>query len=157
ALEMLGGLVERAEGPCAWVVADEPYGMIPSFLDGVEALGKRYCAEGPASTQEWVGEPKVKCPGKGPVGRPRKHPGRADGAAKAQEVGQVAARLPARAWKRYTIKEGSKGPIEARCAFVRVTRAWRGRPGAPAWVIFRRSTAATNELKIFLSNAPATC
>jgi len=57
----------------------------------------------------------------------------------------------------YTIKEGSKGPIEAQFALVRVTRAWRGGPGAPAWAVFRRSTAPTHEVKIFLSNAPDPC
>jgi SRSO17 transposase len=39
ALEMLRGLVERGDLPFAWVVADEHYGMIPTFLDGVEAVG----------------------------------------------------------------------------------------------------------------------
>jgi SRSO17 transposase len=157
ALAMLDGLVARAEVPFAWVVADEHYGMIPSFLDGVEARQKWYFAEVPTSTQVWVGEPKVEAPGQGPLGRPRKSPRLAAGEAKAQEVGQVAAGLPATAWQRYTIKEGSKGPIEALFAFVRVTRAWRGRPGAPAWLVCRRSTDETNEVKLFLSNALATC
>lgn len=40
ALEMLRGLVERAAVPFGWVVADEHYGMIPTFLDGVAATGK---------------------------------------------------------------------------------------------------------------------
>jgi SRSO17 transposase len=157
ALAMLDGLVERAEVPFLWVVADAHYGMIPSFLDGVEAREKWYFAEVPASTQVWVGEPKVEAPGQGPLGRPRKHPRVAAGEPQAQEGHQIAAQLPARAWKRYTIKEGSKGPIEATFAFVRVTRARRGRPGAAAWVVFRRSTDETHALKIFLSNAPSTC
>jgi SRSO17 transposase len=157
ALAMLDGLVERAEVPFAWVVADEHYGMIPSFLDGVEARGKWYFAEVPTSTPVWVGEPQVEAPGQGSLGRPRKYPRLAAGEAKAQAVAQVAAGLPARAWQRYTIKEGSKGPIEAMFAFVRITRARRGRPGAPAWLVCRRSTDETNEAKLFLSNAPATC
>jgi SRSO17 transposase len=157
ALEMLDGLVERAEVPFLWVVADEHYGMIPSFLDGVEARQKWYFAEVPTATQVWVGEPQVEVPGQGTLGRPRKHPRLAKGEAKAQALVQVAAGLPAEAWQRYTIKEGSKGPIEATFAFVRVTRARRGRPGAPAWAVFRRSTDETKALNIFLSNAPTTC
>jgi SRSO17 transposase len=157
ALEMLDGLIKRAEVPFSWVVADEHYGMIPRFLDGVEARGKWYFAEVPASTQLWVGKPKVQSPGQGVRGRPRKHPRLDDGAAKAQEAGQIAAQLPARAWQHYTIKEGSKGPIEAQFALVRLTRAWRGGPGAPAWAVFRRSTAPTHEVKIYLSNAPDSC
>jgi SRSO17 transposase len=139
------------------VVADEHYGMIPRFLDGVEARGKWYFAEVPTSTPVWVGEPRVKAPGKGALGRPRKHLRVTDGEAKAQAVGQIAVQLPAKAWQCYTIKEGSKGPIEAQFALVRVTRARRGRPGVPAWLVCRRSMDETKEVKLFLSNTPATC
>lgn len=91
------------------------------------------------------------------MGRPRKHPRVAAGAPKAQAVRQIAAQLPARAWRRATIKEGSKGPIEADCAFLRVTRARRGHPGLAGWLILRRSLQGHNEIKYFLSNAPASC
>jgi SRSO17 transposase len=157
ALAMLDGLVERGAVPFAWVVADEHYGMVPSFLDGVEAREKWYFAEVPTSTQVWVGAPPIEPLTPGAVGRPRKHRRVAHGEAKAQEVAQVAAGLPATAWQRYTIKEGSKGPIEALFAFVRVTRARRGRPGASAWLVCRRSMGEPSGVKLFLSNAPATC
>jgi SRSO17 transposase len=157
ALEMLRGLVEREVVPFAWVVADEHYGMIPAFLDGVAATGKWYLAEVPASTKVWEGVPKIEPAGRGPMGRPRKYARVAAGAPKAQEVRQLAARLPTGAWRRFTIKEGSKGPIEADFAFVRVTRARRGRPGLGGWLILRRSLTATPEVKYFLSNAPASC
>jgi SRSO17 transposase len=157
ALEMLHGLVERSVVPFRWVVADEHYGMIPAFLDGVAAEGKWYFVEVPASTKVWVGEPKVESPGAGPMGRPRKHPRVAAGEPKAAEVRQIAARLPARAWRRYTIKEGSKGPIEANFAFVRVTRARRGRPGLAGWLVLRRSLEEQPTIKFFLSNAPGSC
>jgi SRSO17 transposase len=157
ALEMLHGLVERAAVPFRWVVADEHYGMIPAFLDGVAAEGKWYFAEVPTSTKVWVGKPKVEPAGAGPMGRPRKHSRVAAGTPRAEEVRQVAGRLPARAWRRYTIKEGSKGPIEADCAFVRVTRARRGRPGLSGWLVLRRSLDERHTIKFFLSNAPASC
>jgi SRSO17 transposase len=157
ALEMVRGLVERAAVSFCWVVADEHYGMIPTFLDGVAATGKWYLAEVPASTQVWLGEPQVEPAGRGPLGRPRKSARVAAGDPKAQEVRQIAARLPARAWRRCTIKEGSKGPIEADFAFVRVPRARRGRPGLAGWLILRRSLEGAKEVKYFLSNAPASC
>jgi SRSO17 transposase len=157
ALEMLHELVERAVVPFAWVVADEHYGMIPAFLDGVAAEGKWYFAEVPTSTKVWVGEPKVESAGVGPLGRPRKHARVAVGTPRAEEVRQIAARLPARAWRRSTIKEGSKGPIEADFACVRVTRACRGRPGLAGWLVLRRSLGEKREVKYFLSNAPAGC
>lgn len=156
ALEMLQGLVERGAVPFGWVVADEHYGMVPSFLDGVAALGKCYFAEVPVSTQAWVGTVQVDKPNSGGKGRPRKHPRRAPGQPKAEALGEVAQRLSPRAWRRYTIKEGSKGPIEADFAFLRVTRsAGRQRPGARAWAVFRRSRSQPQEIKIYLSNAPA--
>jgi hypothetical protein len=91
ALERLDGLVERGEVPLAWGVADAHDGRVPSFLDGVEALGTQYVAEVPASTQGWVGEPQVEPPGQGPRGRPRTPPRVTAGAPKAQEVHQIAA------------------------------------------------------------------
>jgi SRSO17 transposase len=157
ALEMLQGLVEREELPFRWVVADEHYGMIPTFLDGVAAMGKWYFAEVSASTKVWVGEPQVEPPAPGPLGRPRKHRRVAAGTPPTAEVRQIAARLPARTWWRCTIKEGSKGPIEADFALVRVTRARRGRPGLAGWLILRRSLDGAKEVKYFLSNAPASC
>jgi SRSO17 transposase len=157
ALAMLHELVERAVMPFAWVVADEHYGMSPAFLDGVAAEGKWYFAEVPTSTKVWVGEPKIEPAGVGPMGRPRKYSRVAAGTPRAEEVRQIAARLPARAWRRATIKEGSKGPIEADFACVRVTRARRGRPGLAGWLVLRRSLGEKREVKYFLSNAPAGC
>lgn len=157
ALEMVQGLVERAVVPFRWVVADEHYGMIPTFLDGVAATGKWYFAEVPATTKVWVGAPTIAPPGTSPQGRPRTYARVAVGTPHPEEVQQIAARLSARAWQRATIKEGSKGPIEADFAFVRVTRARRGRPGLAGWLILRRNLTATPEVKYFLSNAPASC
>ena len=157
ALEMVRGLVERAAVPFRWVVADEHYGMIPEFLDGVAVIGKWYFAEVPTSTKVWVGAPKIEPPGVGLLGRPRKHARVAAGTPRAAEVRQIAGQLPARAWRRYPIKEGSKGPIAADFAFVRVTRARRGRPGLAGWLIVRRSLSREQELKYFLCNAPASC
>lgn len=157
ALEMLRGLVDRGVLPFQWVTADEHYGMIPAFLDGVAATGKWYFAEVPVSTKVWEGEPPIEPVGRGPRGRPRKYGRVAAAVPPAQEVRQIAAQLSVRAWQRATIKEGSKGPIEADFAFVRVTRARRGRPGLTGWLILRRSLDGTPEVKYFLSNAPASC
>jgi SRSO17 transposase len=157
ALEMVRGLVERQAVPFRWVMADEHYGMIPAFLDGVAATGKWYFAEVPASTTVWLGQPQVEAAGRGPLGRPRKYVRVASGEPQAEEVRQIALQLPPHAWRRATIKEGSKGPIGADFACVRVTRARRGRPGLAGWLIVRRSLAGAKERKYFLSNAPASC
>ena len=157
ALEMVQGLVAGGEVPFRWVVADEHFGSNPAFLAGIAALGKWYLVEVSLSTKVWGQEPKVEAPGPGPMGRPRKHPRLVEGSPRAEEIGQLAARLPASAWKRYTIKEGSQGPIVAEFVFLRVTRARRRRPTARLWLVLRRSTEPNAEVKAYLSNAPESC
>jgi SRSO17 transposase len=157
ALEMLRGVVARGVLPFRWVAADEHYGMNPDFLDGVAAVGKYYFAEVPVSTMVWVGKVEVIAPGQGRMGRPRSGATVAPGTPPPQEVRQIAAALPARAWRRYAIKEGSKGPIQAEFAFVRATSKRGRRPGHEVWVVFRRGLEAGAEIKCYLSNAPANC
>ena len=158
ALEMVRGLVERGEVPFAWVLGDETYGADPKFLDGVEALGKRYVVEVPVSTRVWIGAVEVEPAGKRPMGRPRTHVRVAAGTPKPREVRRIADEVSASVWRRYRIKEGTKGTIEAEFAFLRVTRSWRkGRPGAEAWLVLRRSTGEDRVVKYFLTNAPPEC
>jgi SRSO17 transposase len=157
ALEMVRGVAQRAILPFGWVAADEHYGMNPGFLDGVAQLGKWYFAEVPLSTMVWEGRVGVLPPGQGEMGRPRTGPLVVAGTPPPQEVRQLGAALPTRAWRRYQIKEGSKGPIEADFAFVRATSKRGRRPGHEVWVIFRRGLEEGAEFKVYLSNALASC
>jgi SRSO17 transposase len=159
-LEMLTRINERGVVPFTWVNADEHYGMNPDFLDGVAGLDKWYFAEVPVSTMVWPEEVKILPAGLGQVGnlktgRPRSGPRVARNEPKPQEVRQIGAGLPVQAWKRFTIKEGAKGPITADFAFVRAVSKRRHRPGHEVWVICRRSTSDPTEIKYYLSNAPA--
>jgi SRSO17 transposase len=159
--EMLTEINQRGVVPFAWVNADEHYGMNPDFLDGVAGLDKWYFAEVPVSTMVWPENVKILPAGLGQVGnlktgRPRSGPRVAKKEPSPQEVRQIGAGLPAEAWKRFTIKEGAKGPITADFAFVRAVSKRGRRPGHQIWVIFRRSTSDPTEIKYYLSNAPAT-
>jgi hypothetical protein len=108
-LAMVKGLLARGKIPFRSVLADETYGADPKFLDGIEAAGQ------------------------GPMGRPRQHARVAEETEPRQEARATAAGLPKRAWRRYRIKEGAKGAVEAEFAFIRVTRSNKGgRPGAAA-------------------------
>jgi hypothetical protein len=82
--------------------------------------------------------------------RPRVLPGEAQ----AEEVAQLAASLPANRWVQRTIKEGSKGPLGARFARVRVMAVREGLPGPDVWLVLRYHVG-TGGLKTYLSNAPA--
>ena len=70
-----------------------------------------------------------------------------------QPVAALAAAVPASAWSQQLIKEGSKGPMVALFATLRVIGVREGLPGPEVWVILRR-TMDTGELKTSLSNAP---
>lgn len=159
-LAMLTKLDERGVVPFAWVNAAEHYGMNPDFLDSVAALDKWYFAEVPVSTMVWPQGVQILPAGLGQsgnlkAGRPRTGPRVARQEPAPQEVRQIGASLPAKAWKRYTIKEGAKGPISADLAFVRAVSKRGRRPGHEVWAIFRRSTSDPTQIKYYLSNAPA--
>jgi hypothetical protein len=91
------------------------------------------------------------------MGRPRLHSRVTPGAPRPIELKVLAAQLPRSAWQRRTIKEGSRGPLEADFAFVRVTTLRDGLPGPRVWATFRRGLADPTEIKCYLSNAPAHC
>ena len=61
-----------------------------------------------------------------------------------QAVTLVAAQLPQEAWQQYTIKEGTKGPIVAEFAALRVINARDNLPGHEVWLICRRDISLMN-------------
>ena len=157
AVEMIEALVERDEVPFRWVTGDEHFGQNPGFLDGVAAQGKWYLAEVPVDTRVWRRRPAVEPPGHGPLGRPRTRPRVARSAPPPQSVRDLSDHLPALTWKRYIIKQGTKGELVAEFAFQRVTIIRDELPGPRVWLVCRRSLANPPESKFYLSNAPATC
>ncbi len=157
ALEMISGLARRAVVPFRWVTADEQFGRNPAFLQGISALGKWYLAEMPADTRVWKRTPSVEPPGCGPLGRPRLRSRVAKSAPPPERVDLLAKELPRSMWKRYTIKEGSKGPLRADFVFLRIAPVQHNLPGPRQWLVLRRSLAEPAETKFYLSNAPARC
>jgi len=66
-------------------------------------------------------------------------------------------RLPKSAWHRHWIHEGSKGPLLAEFALLRVTPILDRLPALRQWLICRRSLGSQPEVKFYLSNAPSHC
>jgi SRSO17 transposase len=157
ALEMITALVAQGQLPFRWITADEHFGQNQGFLDGVAALGKWYFAEVPTTTHVWLRTPAVCHPGPGPLGQVRPQPRVAPGAPRPVAVRDWLRDLPAGRWHRYTIKEGSRGPMVAAFTFVRVTLVRAGLPGPRVWLVVRRSLGLQPEVKYYLSNAPASC
>jgi SRSO17 transposase len=157
ALEMLKSLVERAVVPFRWVTCDEKYGENPAFLDGIAALGKWYFAEVAVNTRVWRQTPAVEPPGQGLLGAPRRHSRVKPTAPRPNELRDLVWQIPRTQWRRGLIKEGSKGPLVAEFACLRVTPVRDKLPGERCWAVFRRTLGPEPEVKFFLSNAPSTC
>ncbi len=156
ALEMVRDVHRADVVPFAWVACDEHFGQNTAFLDGIAALHKWYFAEVPSDTRVWLRTPAIQPPGRGPTGRPRLYARVAPQAPRARALRDIAVSLPARAWSRYLIQEGSRGPMWADFACLRVTTVRAGLPGPRVWAIVRRALDKT-VLKFHLSNAPFDC
>jgi len=157
ALEMVTGLAQRGVVPFQWVACDEGYGKSPAFLDGIAQLGKWYLAEVARDQQVWRQTPCVDGPGRTPAGQLRTQLRLARSAPAPQQLRELEAQLPPTAWQRRVIKEGSKGPLTAEFAYLRVTPIRAQLPGQRCWAIFRRNLGPKREVKYYLSNAPANC
>ena len=157
ALQMLTEVHTRQVVPFQWVACDAHFGQNPAFLAGIAALGKWYFTEVPCDTRVWLRAPQLEPPGRGPLGRPRTHPRVKHSAPRPRELRELANTLPRQQWKRYAIKAGSKGTVQAEFAFLRVTTVRQQLPDARVWAVFRRSLDPQPELKFHLCNAPADC
>src|SRR5262249_57491789 len=62
--------------------------------------------------------------------------------------------LPASAWRRVTVAQGSQGPLVYEYAEVRVWFSEEGLPSGPERLLVRRSLGQEPELKYHRTNAP---
>jgi SRSO17 transposase len=154
ALLLLARALARGSLSGRWLAADGLYGDSPAFRDGVADLGLWYFTAVACTTLIWRHHPALIIPtyrGKGrrPTRQQLKTPTN-----RPYQVQELLKRLPKTAWVRTRIKEGSKGPIVADLAFVRVTEAREGLPGPRLWLIIRRNVADPSDVRFYLSNAP---
>lgn len=154
AAEMVQELAAAQTIRFRWLTADEGYGRVPEFLDRIGAVAW-YFAEVPSDTHVWLQRPKTELPTwKGKGRKPKRHRLVA-GEKPSQTVTAIVANLSPEQWHRHLIKEGSKGPIIADLAAIRVTNSRQQLPGYEVWLVCRRSIT-TGEIHYFLSNAPVT-
>jgi SRSO17 transposase len=135
-----------------WLTFDEFYGRNGAFLGKLEAAGQHYVAEVPVNTSVWPTDPwqpDRPYAGKGP--RPRQARRSAG-----RSVRDVAAGLPADAWRTLHLRDGAVGPLVFQFACVRVWARREQKPGPPVWLLVRRSLAAEPELKYYLCYAEDT-
>ena len=153
AQEMLAAVVQSHALRCQWVVADEAFGGNPALLDGVAGLGLWYFTEVAHTTRVWAERPALHMPPWRGRGRRPQRARLVEGGPQAQTVLGMASALPAEAWRRRTIKEGSQGPMVADFAALRVVAVRDALPGPDVWLVLRRHIE-TQELKTYLCNAP---
>jgi SRSO17 transposase len=123
ALELLDQA--RAEGwPGRVVVADSGYGVSGPFRRALEARGLSYVVGVTEQMIVFTEEPRWEWPGPAVRGRsaPRSRPRLAKGAPEPVTLAELAARAPLR---RVTWRQGTKGPLSARFAWLRVTAGLR--------------------------------
>jgi SRSO17 transposase len=138
------------------VVADAGYGKGAAFRHALSARGLTW-AVGVLGTQKvYPLDVRLQAPARQPRGRPPKHPV-ATAASRAAE--HLLAALPSTAWSTLSWRCGTKGPLVARFAALRVRVAdgppnARGQhlPGEAVWLVGERR--ATGEHKYYLTNQP---
>lgn len=154
ALALAAGAV--AEGiPFRWIGGDGVYGDSPTFVQGVRALDKWYVLDTSADAYVWLQEPQVIPAEQRP--KPRRGPACTQPlvVGEAQRVDAVVAALPAKAWQRLVVAEGSQGPRLYEYTELWVWFSEGGMPGPRERLVVRRALGQSQELKYHRSNAPA--
>jgi len=144
----------------AWMTFDEGYGGKPDFLRGLTARKQLYVGEIPRNFTGWLKAPRVvtRAYHARRRGRGRSVPRLACGSARAQAVGDLmnAPRLRDQPWQRWRVKDGEKGPVVWECKHVLFyPKDENGLPGAAQHLLIARNVLDPNEIKFFISNAPA--
>jgi SRSO17 transposase len=154
ALELLDEV--RAEGlPGGLVVAAAGYGVSGPFRDGLAERGLHYIVGVTDELVVFVEEPEWSEPTADTGGRPQKRHRLAEGSPRPVSLKDLAASTPRR---KVTWREGTKGPMSGRFAWLRV---WPGGGWAtgqcagagPIWLLIEEQ--ADGKLKYAFSNLPA--
>jgi SRSO17 transposase len=154
ALAMIADAV-AAGVPFRWAGGDCVYGDNPTFVQGVRTLGKWYVLDISSDTQVWTAEPQVTPADQRPRPARGRHPTKPLVVGDRYRVDQIAAALPASAWRRVMVGEGSQGPRMCEYAEVPVWFSEGELPGPAERLLVRRSLGQEPELKYHRSNAPA--
>ena len=149
----------RAEGlPGRAVVADAGYGVSGDFRAGLEQRGLTYIVGITADFVVFTDRPRWVAPAPG-RGRPRTRPRLATDNSRPVAVGELAGGIRRR---KVTWREGTKGPLAGRFAWLRVWPGQGWSTGAcavagPIWLLIEEQ--ADGQLKYAFSNLPtdATC
>ena len=145
--------VAAAGARCDRVLADAGYGMGAAFRHGLSARGLTWAVGVLKSQNVYLPSVELRWP-TATTGRPRKHPVPSEAPSATEAV------LANAEWRRISWRQGTKGPLAAEFAALRVCPAegdqlrngWH-LPGAEVWLVGERRPSG--EQKYYLSNLPA--
>jgi SRSO17 transposase len=112
------------------VLGDAEYGKVPTFRRALERMGLRYALGVPACFPVWTAR-----------------------APRSRLIGDVAASVPPRRWRRVCWGEGTKGPLAARFVALRVRPVKSQRE---CWLLCERTLTGTDDRKYYFIQAPTT-
>jgi FOG: Transposase len=155
ALEMVSAA--RARGSThQWVGGDEVYGNNHAFTAALEDQGETFLMDVACNSRVWESDPgpQLPPPKPGRKGRPRRRPAASSATAKAVRIDGLTARSFAAEAREVTIRDATKGPLQAKL-WVRRVWVWDGKSPAarPRLLIVRQEADGT--FKYSLSNVPA--
>jgi len=144
----------RSGKPFRWVAGDAVYGSSPTVARLLRALEKWYVLDGTSEARVWTARPEMR-----PAGTSTPKGGRLTKSpmpqTKPRRVGDLGAEIPADAWTRRSIAEGSQGPRVYEYAELAVWFSEEGSPTAESKrLLFKRGTEQDAEIKYQRSNAP---
>lgn len=158
ALGLMESLLSRGVPAPEVVVVDAGYGSTTEFRQGLVARHLHYVAEVEHSVVAWTQPQRREMPVRRPGQRGRPGAPRYRNAVPPQSLKTIALSLPARAWRKVTWREGTKGKISSRFARLRVQPAhgWQqGKAALPlVWLLIEWPTQAKAPTKYWLSDLP---
>ena len=141
-LELLDGAREWLPG--SWVVGDDEFGRCSALRGALRLRQLRYVLDVPCNTL--VREPSERRSPLSPEGQPRRP--------LFERVDQWVARQPAGRWRKVTVRDGEKGPMEVKVLLATVqTKDEDGRVGAQERLVVLRTCEAKPRTWYTLSNA----
>lgn len=149
--ELAVEMIERAAaGPLSlrWVACDDGYGRDSGFRNSVADLGLLFVCEVPSDQLVWTELPTLPETSAPQMGRPRTRAHMTPGAPNSRKVRDLVDEIDG--WQRIEVREGTKKPIAADWAALRVWPSVKRAPGQERWLLVERSDAG---LKYYLSNA----
>jgi SRSO17 transposase len=144
-------LLDRARGngvALAWLTFDEGYGSKPEFLHELDRRHQHYVAEVPVTFRGWLKPPRLRERGRGlRVQRP---------SSTVADLARYSPALRDQPWRRFRVKDGDKGPMVWEVKHVRFfPQREDGDSGRAGHLLVARNVLKPEEIKYFVSNAPA--